>query len=127
MKINELKQHECGILDLFEEDKQLTKYISHNQNEKYASSYVRLTQNEYDTIFESKPSFNEKKAFVSMFRKKWNEDKGYCSLFDKMRGVRLAKSKSIDKVERRTRARQLLKQKMDRLISQARKDKLNST
>jgi hypothetical protein len=44
------------------------------------------------TIFEHKPSFNEKKAFVSMFRRKWKEDKGYCSLFDKRKSVKLAKS-----------------------------------
>jgi len=48
------------------------------------------------TIFEHKPSFNEKKAFVGMFRKKWKEDKGYCSLFDKRKSARMAKSASID-------------------------------
>jgi len=30
------------------------------------------------------PSFPEKKAFVDIFRKKWKEDKGYCSVFDKI-------------------------------------------
>lgn len=98
MEINQLKQHESGILDMFEGDKQLAKYVSHNKA-RMQSSYVRLKSDEYGTIFEHKPSFNEKKAFVGMFRKKWKEDKGYCSLFDKRKTAKLAKSASIDKVE----------------------------
>lgn len=42
MGINELKQHENGIMDLFEEDRQLTKYLSHNRPAKNSSSCVRL-------------------------------------------------------------------------------------
>lgn len=66
------------------------------------------------TIFEHKPSFNEKKAFVGMFRKKWKEDKGYCSLFDKRKSARMAKSASIDQVERRQRMMNLFRLKMEK-------------
>jgi hypothetical protein len=42
-----------------------------------------ITQEEYDSIFHDNPTFYEKRAFVEMFRRKWREDKGFCSLFDK--------------------------------------------
>lgn len=91
MNIDELKQHEQGILNLFEGDKIISRYVSHNQplaaRQKGLlqkdKKYVRLSQLEYETIFEKDPSFNEKKAFVEVFRRKWKEDKGYCSMFDK--------------------------------------------
>ena len=105
MGITQLKQHEHGILDIFEGDRQLARYLSHNNNIAKHKSYQRLHQDQYLDIFDHTPSFNEKKAFVGVFRKKWKEDKGYCSLFDKLRNVRLAKSMSIDVVERRTRTR----------------------
>ena len=38
---------------------------------------------EYESIFDNLPSFQEKKAFIEVFRKKWREDKGFCSIFDK--------------------------------------------
>ena len=44
MRINELKLHENGIMDLFEEDRQLAKYLSHNRNNKIQTSQVRLNQ-----------------------------------------------------------------------------------
>jgi hypothetical protein len=44
---------------------------------------VRLSAFEYESIFDNPPTFDEKKAFVDVFRKKWKEDKGYCSVFDK--------------------------------------------
>ena len=91
MNIDELKQHENGILNLFEGEKNIAKYVSHNKpsatgesvNGQKSKKYVRLSQYEYETIFEKDPSFNEKKAFVEVFRKKWKEDKGFCSMFDK--------------------------------------------
>lgn len=54
----------------------------HN-NPDYTSSIfgVQLSAQEYNSIFENPPSFYEKKAFVDVFRRKWKEDKGYCSLF----------------------------------------------
>jgi hypothetical protein len=58
-----------------------------------------------------------------MFRKKWREDKGYCSLFDKRKSCRLAKSHSIDKVERRNKSRQALRDKMVRMVELARLEK----
>ncbi len=103
MNIDELKQHESGILNLFEGEKNIAKYVSHNQPAGTQGAeasgialkckkYVRLSQFEYETIFEKDPSFNEKKAFVEVFRKKWKEDKGFCSMFDKRSKFRKAKS-----------------------------------
>ena len=57
-----------------------------------SKKYVRLSQYEYETIFGKDPSFNEKRAFVGDVRKKWKEDKGYCSMFDKRGKYRQAKS-----------------------------------
>jgi hypothetical protein len=42
-----------------------------------------ISQDEYESIFHDNPTFYEKKAFVEMFRRKWREDKGFCSIFDK--------------------------------------------
>ena len=50
-----------------------------------------MTQEEYESIFDNPPSFEEKKAFIEIFRKKWKEDKGYCSLFDKRQAYLIAK------------------------------------
>ena len=66
--------------------------------------YVRLSQYEYETIFEKDPSFNEKKAFVEVFRKKWKEDKGFCSMFDKRSTFRKAKSAAIGKRQKNENA-----------------------
>lgn len=109
MNIDELKQHENGILNLFEGEKNIAKYVSHNKP-AYATEanklgqkskkYVRLSQLEYETIFEKDPSFNEKKAFVEVFRRKWKEDKGYCSMFDKRAKFRKAKSAYLGKRDR---------------------------
>lgn len=86
---------------MFEGEQNMAKYVSHNQATKAKGvslggrdrkQYVRLSQDEYETIFEKDPSFNEKKAFVEVFRRKWKEDKGYCSLFDKRQKYRKAKS-----------------------------------
>jgi hypothetical protein len=66
--------------------------------------YVRLSQFEYETIFEKDPSFNEKQAFVEVFRRKWKEDKGYCSMFDKRQKFRKAKSAALGEREKRQKA-----------------------
>jgi hypothetical protein len=55
---------------------------------------VKLSKLEYESIFENPPTFQEKKAFVEVFRKKWREDKGYCSLFDKLQAYKSAAQRS---------------------------------
>ena len=45
---------------------------------------------EYESIFDNLPSFQEKKAFIEVFRKKWREDKGFCSIFDKRQNFKQA-------------------------------------
>ena len=112
MNIDELKQHENGILNLFEGEKNIAKYVSHNKPSiakeanigQKCKKYVRLSQYEYETIFEKDPSFNEKKAFVEVFRRKWKEDKGYCSMFEKRAKFRKAKSAFLGKRERELNA-----------------------
>ena len=94
MKINELKQHEHGILNMFEGDQEQGRK-SHNK-----PSGNRLSHKEYDKIFARNPSFNEKKAFVDLFRKKWRGDKGYASMFDRMRSYRIAKSRSSELLDK---------------------------
>jgi hypothetical protein len=86
MTINELKQHEKGILNLYESQQAMAKMISHNKNESGEGNIfdIKLTQTEYDSIFDNPPTFPEKRAFIEVFRKKWREDKGYCSMFEKM-------------------------------------------
>lgn len=68
--------HEKGILNLLEKED-----FQRSIAGKIAQT---ITQDEYESIFNDNPtSFYEKKAFVEMFRRKWREDKGFCSIFDK--------------------------------------------
>lgn len=94
MNIHELKQHEVGILNLYEQN---TGYkIKHNKTDNGMNIFdIRLSAGEYDSIFDNPPTFQEKKAFVEVFRKKWKEDKGYCSVFDKRSIYKAAKNSNI--------------------------------
>ena len=99
-------------MNLFEGEKNIAKYVSHNKPAtikdpgpgQKCKKYVRLSQFEYETIFEMNPSFNEKKAFVEVFRRKWKEDKGYCSMFDKRQKYRKAKSAAIGQRDKQDNA-----------------------
>ena len=83
MNIGELKQHEKGILNLYELPKE-KKAQQHNKTDNGSNIFdIKLTSYEYESIFDNPPTFFEKKAFVDVFRKKWREDKGYCSMFNK--------------------------------------------
>lgn len=72
MPIGELLAHEKGILNLIALDDEVDNIAP-----------VSITQNDYESIFQDNPTFYEKKAFVDMFRKKWREDRGLCSIFEK--------------------------------------------
>ena len=85
---------------------------------------MRLSQQEYDTIFERDPSFNEKKAFVDVFRRKWREDKGYCSMFDKRSNYKLAKSKSIEALTRHQKLQLAIKARVHRQMLENRAKRL---
>jgi hypothetical protein len=91
MSINELKQHEKGILNLYESQ---GRRVSHNKVEPSNIFDIKLTQLEYESIFDNPPTFPEKKAFVEVFRKKWREDRGYCSVFEKLQNYKEARSRS---------------------------------
>ena len=86
MDIRELKQHEAGILNLFETELQRRKCTAqHNVTDKDKGEYVRLKQNEYEQIFDREPSFNEKRAFTGIFRHQWKQEQKYTSVFDRRR------------------------------------------
>ena len=76
--------------------------------------YVRLSQFEYETIFEKDPSFNEKRAFVEGVRRKWKEAKGYCSMFVKRAKFRQAKSAAAGKQSRQSRLHQVIKSRQEK-------------
>lgn len=110
-------------MNLFEGERNIAKYVSHNQTNvakkaeagtKNAKKYVRLSQFEYETIFEKDPSFNEKRAFVEVFRKKWKEDKGYCSMFDKRGKYRKARSAAQGKREKMDNALKMAKMRQEK-------------
>jgi hypothetical protein len=60
----------------------------------------RLSANEYNQIFDREPSFNERKAFVDVFRKQWKDDMGYGSMFNRRKSYKMAKTKSAEALER---------------------------
>ena len=80
MPIEELIAHEKGILNLLR--KQQTERELPPNAIKIPQPQT-ISQDEYESIFHDNPTFYEKKAFVEMFRRKWREDKGLCSLFEK--------------------------------------------
>ena len=65
---------------------------------------AKLSQQEYDSIFDNPPTFQEKKAFVEIFRRKWREDKGYCSLFEKLSQYKQAKDDNNERMRQRPRS-----------------------
>jgi hypothetical protein len=69
MKVKELANHEKGILNLFENPTNIKQqFTNHNRDTIQCS---RLDVKDYDQIFDREPTFNEKKAFVRVFRHKW--------------------------------------------------------
>jgi hypothetical protein len=55
-----------------------------------------ISQDQYDKIFhDHQATFYERKAFVDMFRKKWREDKGFCSIFEKRQIYKKAKEGKV--------------------------------
>jgi hypothetical protein len=81
MPIDELVAHEKGILNLFEHALQGSPQ---NDSQLGVPLAQTISQDQYDKIFhDHQATFYERRAFVDMFRKKWREDKGLCSLFDK--------------------------------------------
>ena len=84
MSIHELLKHEKGMLNLYEQQLLKHRHTFSNMNKGKESVFgVKLSSYEYDSIFDSPPTFYEKRAFVDLFRKKWKEDRGFCSLFEK--------------------------------------------
>jgi hypothetical protein len=82
MPISELMVHEKGILNLLDVCDQTPSAMPDPKDNSHLYA-LGISQEEYDSIFHDNPTFYEKRAFVEMFRRKWREDKGLCSLFDK--------------------------------------------
>lgn len=91
MNVNDLVRHERGILNMFN----IPKTSTHNQHDPENIFNVHLNRNEYDAIFENPASFYEKQALAEIFRKKWKEDQGYCSLFLKRPAYKEAKNSRL--------------------------------
>ena len=83
MKVEDLKQHERGILDMFEDDLDIKVFATKHNRADGLGGYVRLPSSDYNQIFDREPTFNEKKAFVNIFRQKWMQDNQYASIFDR--------------------------------------------
>ena len=98
--------HEKGILQLAEDDIQAKKRQTRNnkmstsqigsmsQNTLGLGTDARISRDEYNQIFDRDPTFNERKAFVNVFRKQWKDDMGYGSMFNRRKSYKLAKNKS---------------------------------
>lgn len=71
MSIKELRLHETGILNLYRDDAPKRKIHNKKEEERDEICDVKLTKDEYESIFEGVPSFYEKKAFMENLRKKW--------------------------------------------------------
>eukprot|EP00347_Sterkiella_histriomuscorum_P015741 403355857 len=95
MKLQELIQHENGILNLINAhdqnnlegdlqncgekgiNQQLLKCLYSNTQREGSSNGFKITKEEYESIFQHNPTFYERKAFVDIFRKKWKGSHSY--------------------------------------------------
>ena len=48
-------------------------------------------------MFDRAPNFYEKKSMVDQLRRKWKEDKGYCSMFSKRKDFENVVCESIQR------------------------------
>ena len=67
MDIGQVRQHENGILNIFDNRTQ----VSHN---KLPRDTISFEAQDYALIFDHEPSFYEKKAFTQVLRRKWMQD-----------------------------------------------------
>ena len=122
MSLNELKMHEKGILQIAEDDITAIRRVTKNnklstsqigslsQNNLGLGADTKLTKDEYNQIFDRDPTFNERKAFVNVFRKQWKDDLGYGSAFNRRKSYKMAKNKSAQSLERKQRTKIILKE-----------------
>lgn len=65
------------------------------QHNRESEGYQRLDHSDYEQIFERPPTFNEKKAFISLFRHKWKQDMKLTSVFERRHKYKIAKGNSV--------------------------------
>ena len=89
---------------MFEDEKHLKMYATqHNkgQSDSRTGKYVRLPSSDYSQIFDREPTFNEKKAFINIFRQKWMQENKHSSMFDRRKLYSQAKSNSQKALSRK--------------------------
>jgi len=70
-----------------------------------------FTNDQQEEIKKALPSFKEKMAFVDALKKRWREQKGYCSVFDRIRAEKLKKEKVELKAYVKSQRRQMLRRR----------------
>lgn len=53
------------------------------EHNKTMTNGVHLQQSDYEKIFDHKPTFQEKRAFVGLLRHKWKQAMKLTSMFDR--------------------------------------------
>ena len=87
--INDLRDHQQTILNVFHQ------YMStQGLEDKDATQTDNLeTDQRFTELKKLLPSFKERLAFVNSLKKRWREQNGYCSVFDRIRAQKLQKEK----------------------------------
>ncbi len=107
---------------MFEEEKHLKVYATqHNRvdSDPRTGKYVRLPSSDYSQIFDREPTFNEKKAFISIFRQKWMQENKHSSMFDRRKLYSEAKSSSQKALSRKQLLQENLRLRMEKRLKQA--------
>lgn len=83
--IADLRDHQQAILNMFHQysDKQVDK----------DDIISDLHADQQEQIKRALPSFKERMAFVNALKRRWKEQKGFCSVFDRARAQKLKKEK----------------------------------
>lgn len=109
---------------MFEDEKNLKVYATqHNkvQSDSRTAKYVRLPSSDYSQIFDREPTFNEKKAFISIFRQKWMQENKHSSMFDRRKLYSEAKSSSQKALSRKQLMRENLRLRMEQRLKEVEK------
>ena len=95
--VNDLRDHQQTILNVFHQ------YMStQGLEDKDATQTDSLeTDKRFTELKKLLPSFKERLAFVNSLKKRWREQNGYCSAFDRIRAQKLQKEKNELKITTR--------------------------
>lgn len=107
---------------MFEDEKHLKVYATqHNklQGDLRTGKYVRLPSSDYNQIFDREPTFNEKKAFINIFRQKWMQENKHSSMFDRRKLYTEAKSSSQKALSRQQLLKENFRLRMEKRLKEA--------